>query len=79
VALFGMTAKEWSVRNPDKPGNIRDYADTCQLVCLSNLESINAFLIENKISQQDRILQLNKTAIVQMSVLVENEKVLQIE
>lgn len=79
VALFGITAKEWSVRNSDKLGNIRDYADAYQLVCLSNLESINAFLIENKISQQDRIIQLNKTAIVQMSVLVENGKMIQID
>jgi hypothetical protein len=78
VALFGMTAKEWSVRNPDKTGNIRDYADAHQLVCLSNLESINAFLIENKVYQQDRIIQLNKTAIVQMRVLLENEKMVQI-
>jgi len=79
VALFGMTAKEWSVRNPDKDGNIRDHADVSQLVCLSNLESINAFLIQNNVSQQDRIIQLNETAISQMNILIQNKNVIQLE
>jgi hypothetical protein len=79
VALFGMTAKEWSVRNPEKSGNIRDHADMYQLVCLSNLESINAFLIQNNTSQRDRIIQLNKTAIIQMNILINNKGINQLE
>ena len=79
VALFGMTAKEWSVQNPEKMGNIRDHSDICQLVCLSNLESINAFLIQNNISHQDRIVQLNQTAIAQINILVQNKDVIQLE
>ncbi len=79
MALFGMTAKEWSVQNPDKIGNIRDHADICQLVCLSNLESINAFLIQNNVFHQDRIVQLNQTAIAQMNILVQNKDLIQLE
>ena len=74
VALFGMTAKEWRIKNPDLIGNIRDYANVSQLVCLSNLESINAVLISEKLSQADRLDKLNDIAISQMKVLVsENE------
>ncbi|MCI5791329.1 MAG: KilA-N domain-containing protein, partial [Clostridiales bacterium] len=71
VALFGMTAREWRDKNPDKKGNIRDYAEVSQLVCLSNLENLNAYLIERGLSQQDRLIELNKTAIRQMKVLTE--------
>lgn len=71
VALFGMTAREWRDKNPDKKGNIRDYAEVSQLVCLSNLENLNAYLIECGISQQERLIELNKTAIRQMKVLAE--------
>ena len=69
MALFGATAKDWKIQNPDKEGNIRDYADVYQLVCLSNLESINAQFIEMGISQSERLLKLNKAAIAQMKSL----------
>ena len=71
VALFGMTAKQWREQNPDKKGNMRDYAEVSQLVCLSNLENLNAYLIDNGVSQQERLIELNKTAIRQMKVLAE--------
>lgn len=66
-----MTAREWRDKNPDKKGNIRDYAEVSQLVCLSNLENLNAYLIECGISQHERLIELNKTAIRQMKVLAE--------
>lgn len=69
VALFGMTAKEWRENNPDKEGNIRDYTDILHLVVLSNLEVLNASMIENNISQKDRLEQLNKTARRQLNIL----------
>jgi len=72
VALFGMTAKDWREKNIDKKGNIRDYATLEQLVVLSNLESINALLIQQNLSQCDRLVQLNKVAITQMKSLLEN-------
>lgn len=56
VALFGMTAREWRDKNPDKKGNIRDYAEVSQLVCLSNLENLNAYLIERGLSQPERLI-----------------------
>lgn len=71
VALFGMTAKEWREKNTDKKGNIRDNADVSQLVCLSNLESLNAYLIERGVSQHERLIELNEVAIRQMKVLIE--------
>ena len=73
VAIFGMTAKEWREKNPDKKGNIRDYAEVSQLVCLSNLENLNAYLIDNGVGQQERLIELNKSAIRQMKVF-ETEK-----
>lgn len=75
MALFGITAKKWRENNPDKRGNIRDYATLEQLVVLSNLESINALLIEQGISQKNRLVQLNKTAITQMKSLTQNIKI----
>jgi hypothetical protein len=72
VALFGMTGKEWRDSTPDKEGNIRDYATIEQLVVLSNLESINAVLIHQNLSQPQRLLQLNKVAITQMNSLMNN-------
>ena len=69
VALFGMTAKEWRENNPDKEGNIRDYTDILHLVVLSNLEVLNVSMIENNISQKDRLEQLNKTARRQINIL----------
>jgi hypothetical protein len=75
VALFGITAKLWGERNSEKTGNIRDYATLEQLVVLSNIESINALLISQGISAQDRLLQLNKVAITQMKSLIENKTI----
>ncbi|MDR6561272.1 MULTISPECIES: KilA-N domain-containing protein [unclassified Arcicella] len=72
VALLGITAKEWRDTNSDKIGNIRDYASLEQLVVLSNMESINALLIQQGLSQVDRLFQLNKVAIAQMKSLVES-------
>ena len=69
VALFGMTAKEWRDKNPNLDGNIRDYTDILHLVVLSNLEVLNASMIENNISQKDRLEQLNKTARRQINIL----------
>ena len=71
VALFGMTAKQWRDKNPDKKGNIRDYAEVSQLICLSNLENLNAYLIERGVSQSERLVELNKAAIRQMKILAE--------
>ncbi len=70
VALFGITAKEWREANPDKSGNLRDDATIEQLVVLSNLESINAMLIHQGLSQSQRIVQLNQMAISQMRSLL---------
>ncbi len=77
MALFGMTAKQWREEYPDKKGNIRDYASINELICLSNMENINAVLIEDGLSQKERLTKLNKIAIYQMSILEEsNLKVL---
>lgn len=70
VALFGKTAKEWRAENPNEKGNIRDLASIEQLVVLSNLESINAMLIQQEIKQQERLIKLNEIAISQMKSLV---------
>ena len=72
VALFGITAKIWKESNPNQKGNIRDYATLEQLVVLSNMESINALLIGQGLSQSDRLVQLNKVAITQMKSLLES-------
>ena len=71
VAMFGMTAQEWREANPDKKGNIRDYANINELICLSNLESLNAVFINDGILQGERLLKLNRVAISQMKVLTE--------
>ena len=71
VAMFGMTAQEWRETNPDKKGNIRDYANINELICLSNLESLNAVFINDGIPQGERLLKLNRVAISQMRVLAE--------
>lgn len=75
VALFGRTAKDWRDENTKKDGNIRDYADVTQLVVLANLEGINAQLIKQKISQPERLVQLNQIAISQMQSLVGNPSI----
>ncbi len=71
MALFGMTAKQWRDKNPDKKDNIRDYASINELICLSNMENINAVLIEDGLNQKERLIKLNKIAIHQMSILEE--------
>jgi len=67
-----MTAKEWRNQNPDLKGNIRDYATINELICLSNMENINAVLINDGILQRDRLIKLNQIAIQQMRILQEN-------
>jgi hypothetical protein len=79
VALFGQTAKDWRDTNPDKTGNIRDYADVSQLVCLANLESLNAHLIQQGIPQPERLSILNKTAIQQMTILTSDTGIKRLE
>ena len=74
-ALFGRTAKDWRDQNPKKDGNIRDYADVTQLVVLANLEGINAELIKKGISQPERLIQLNQSAISQMKSLLGNPSI----
>ncbi len=69
VAMFGQTARQWREANPDSKGNIRDYATVNELICLSNMESLNAVFIEQGLSQSDRLVKLNHIAIHQMSVL----------
>lgn len=69
VAMFGITAKEWREANPDKKGNIRDYATINELICLSNMENLNAVFIEQGLPQHERLIKLNQIAIHQMQVL----------
>lgn len=79
VAMFGMTAKEWRESNPDLKGNIRDYATINELICLSNMENLNAVFINDGMPQNERLVKLNKIAIQQMTVLNEanNKKLLE--
>ena len=72
VAMFGMTAKQWRETNPDLKGNIRDYATINELICLSNMENINAVLINDGVPQCERLMKLNQIAIQQMQVLEDN-------
>jgi hypothetical protein len=78
VALFGTTAAAWRETHPDLKGNIRDYATINELICLSNMENINAVLIHEGLAQRERLIRLNGIAIQQMGVLqeVENRRVL---
>ena len=69
MALFGKTAKQWRDENPDLKGNIRDYATINELICLSNMENLNAVFIEQGMPQSERLIKLNQIAIHQMSVL----------
>ena len=73
VAMFGMTAKQWREANPELKGNIRDYATINELICLSNMENINAVLINDGMPQGERLIKLNQIAIQQMQVLKDNE------
>jgi hypothetical protein len=75
VALFGMTAAEWRYKNPGKEGNIRDYAALEQLVVLSNLESINSVLVRQGLTQTERLIRLNETAISQVKSLLKNNNI----
>lgn len=78
VAMFGMTAKQWREANPNLKGNIRDYATINELICLSNMESLNAVFIDEGFTQRERLIKLNQIAIQQMKVLeeVENRRLL---
>ena len=69
MALFGVTASKWRTDNPDKDGNIRDYADVSRLVCLSNLENLNSVFIKEGFKQSERLEKLNHIAIDQMKIL----------
>jgi hypothetical protein len=75
VALFGKTAKQWREENPESKGNIRDEASIEQLVVLSNLESINAMLISQHLTQTERLINLNTLAISQMKSLINNKSI----
>ena len=81
VALFGMTAKEWKDANPElaKKGNIRDYADLLHLVILNNLQNTNAELIENNVTQSERLIRLNNSAKRQMKTLQNNKNIHELE
>ena len=72
MALFGKTARQWRDENPGEEANIRDHANVSQLVCLANLESLNAHLIQEGLNQAERLQKLNQIAIQQMALLLEN-------
>jgi len=74
VALFGMTARQWRESNRDKEGNLRDWATVEQLVVLSNLESINALLIQQGLAQGERLQKLNQVAITQMKSMIKSKQ-----
>ena len=78
VAVFGMTAKEWRDANPNVSGNIRDYTDILHLIILSNLEVLNSNMIDNGISQQERLKQLNYIAKKELRLLTDNKKIVAI-
>lgn len=69
IAMFGMTARQWREQNPDKKGNIRDYASINELICLSNMENLNAVFINDGMPQSERLIKLNQIAILQMKIL----------
>ena len=73
VAMFGMTARQWRDANPDKKGNIRDYATINELICLSNMENLNAVFIDQGLPQGERLVKLNQIAIQQMNVLEDSQ------
>ena len=76
VALFGITAKDWRDANPDLKGNVWDYATINQLICLSNLENLNAVFIQKGIEQSERLTELNKIAIQQMRSALKAQKLI---
>lgn len=69
IAMFGMTARQWREQNSDKKGNIRDYASINELICLSNMENLNAVFINDGMPQSERLIKLNQIAIQQMRIL----------
>ena len=73
VAMFGQTAKQWREAHPELKGNIRDYASINELICLANMENINAVLIDEGVPQRERLIRLNQIAINQMRVLENDE------
>jgi hypothetical protein len=79
MALFGLTAKKWREANPGERGNIRDQANASQLVCLSNLENLNALFIKEGMEQPERLTKLNRIAIEQMKLLTEDSHIKQLE
>jgi len=79
MALFGTTAAAWRDANPEKKGNMRDYANVSQLVCLSNLENLNALFISEGITQTERLLKLNRIAIQQMKLLTDDPGIIRLE
>ena len=79
VALFGMTAKQWRDDNPNLKGNIRDYTDILHLVVLSNMEVLNANLIDNNISQRERLEKLNETAKKELEILINDKNIIGIK
>jgi len=79
MALFGKTAAQWRAENPDETGNIRDFANVSQLVCLSNLENLNAVFINEGLEQAERLTRLNQIAIQQMRILVEDRATRKLE
>ena len=76
VALFGQTAKGWRDNNPNLKGNIRDYIDVLHLVVLSNLEVLNANMIDNNISQSERLIKLNSIAKKELEVLINDKNII---
>ena len=73
IALFGKTATQWRDENPETKGNIRDEANSAQLVCLVNMENLNAVFIHDGLPQNERLTRLNKIAITQMKILIDDK------
>ena len=76
MALFGKTAKEWRMYNPELEGNIRDYASINEIICLANLENLNSVFINDGLNQSIRLERLNKIAISQMQILNDSDTIL---
>ena len=79
MALFGMTAKQWRDKKPELKGNMRDYANVSQLVCLANLETLNDHFINERLSSSERLTKLNLTAITQMKLLTNDASIKKLE
>lgn len=75
MALFGQTARQWRDANADRKGNIRDYANVSQLVCLANMENLNALFINEEMAQAEKLQKLNRIAIQQMKLLTDDPRV----